>query len=167
MPPGGLTHNSDNKTVFHPLVLVSLASLFIILIAFSSFSFKDYLFGVLFPTRESSASSLGIGGKCQSGVRSFSVEESCGGSSFRYAKYLCSDGYSGRAGDPSRCRSLQTWLSYVREICSSRSSCTTSDSVNPLSSCPQPPACEDGQLVPGDPLSSDPDQCPRYLCLRE
>lgn len=157
MPPGGTSHKSEGKGLFSPLVWMSIGSLVVLLIVFSSLSFTDRLFAGLFPREQSSAS-------CQSGVKAFSVEESCNGTNFRYAKYMCQDGYRSRAGDLARCRTLTAWLGYVREMCSGRSSCS-GDSSGSLSECPPPPSCPNGQIVKGDPASSDPDQCLQYLCL--
>lgn len=166
MPPGGMSHKSENRSVFSPLVLVSLGSLVVLLLVFSSLSFTNRMFSGLFPQGRSNASLSAVNAQCPSGVKSFSVEESCDGTNFRYAKYICQDGYRSRVGDSTRCKSISAWLGYVKEMCAGRSSCDSSSSTSSLSDCPAPPICPNGQIATGDPAQSDPDHCPQYLCLR-
>jgi hypothetical protein len=64
---------------------------------------------------------------CKTGVNSFSVDTPCN-NGYRYMNYQCYDGYAGREGGSSSCKSSDVWSSYANERCGGRSNCSTTDS---------------------------------------
>jgi hypothetical protein len=63
-------------------------------------------------------------GVCKTGLNSFSVSTTCGTGMYRYAYYKCYDGFSGKMGSSTSCKSTYTWKQYAQSICSGRSSCS-------------------------------------------
>lgn len=63
---------------------------------------------------------------CQVGLRRFSFEQACnetGAGGFRYANFLCYNGFSGKLGDGLSCKTPQEWRALASEACMRNSSC--------------------------------------------
>lgn len=81
--------------------------------------------------------------ECKTGVSTFAVDQPCSinetTSGFRYAYYICYDGYAGILGEDTSCKSNNTWFKYAEKECKGRSSCNPLPSTSPPSPPPEGP----------------------------
>ncbi len=76
---------------------------------------------------------------CKVGTNSFSTNTDCGNGNTRYATYTCYDGFSGKLGDPTSCKSSSLWQQYAQDACKGRTSCSVSPIIpTPTISVPTP-----------------------------
>ena len=75
---------------------------------------------------------------CKTGVNSFSVDTPCGTNGFRYMTFKCYDGYGGREGGPTSCKTSETWRSYAEKNCEGRSNCPTPTAIPTIYPSPRP-----------------------------
>lgn len=62
---------------------------------------------------------------CNVSLADYTPSVPCGQNNYRYVSYICSDGYKGRQGGPTSCKSVGLWKQYAYSACSERKSCPT------------------------------------------
>ncbi len=80
--------------------------------------------------------------ECKIGVATFAVDQQCtvdSVSGFRYAYYICYDGYAGILGEETTCKSSDAWFKYAEKECEGRSDCNPLPSTSPPSPPPEGP----------------------------
>ncbi len=57
---------------------------------------------------------------CQGTLTGYTPTESCGTDTYRYVSYTCSDGYTGKQGGTTSCKSTALWKQYASDDCHRR-----------------------------------------------